>query len=141
MVTVTATAIEETADPIIATASTVTITAGIADTTYTTMTQTASPSTTIVSTRYQEGEPTTEFSTTETVTDPAVTVTASPSVTTTTSTSYVTTTSQPPKNEKRDDAQEAITVRPSRIPSYASACVNTLRYGSACSCWGIKEVC
>ncbi|KAK8084419.1 hypothetical protein PG997_005690 [Apiospora hydei] len=32
---------------------------------------------------------------------------------------------------------EAVTVFPTAVPTYASACSGAVRYSSACSCWGV----
>ncbi|OIW30412.1 hypothetical protein CONLIGDRAFT_668434 [Coniochaeta ligniaria NRRL 30616] len=45
---------------------------------------------------------------------------------------FTSTTTVAPHNERRQQ-----TVIPSVIPAYASACDNTSKYSSACSCWGI----
>ena len=37
----------------------------------------------------------------------------------------------------RRNNQGPITISPSNVPTYASACSGTARYSSACSCWGI----
>ncbi|KAK8045509.1 hypothetical protein PG993_005533 [Apiospora rasikravindrae] len=34
-------------------------------------------------------------------------------------------------------AEEAVTVFPTEVPTYASACSGAVRYSSACSCWGV----
>jgi hypothetical protein len=45
--------------------------------------------------------------------------------------------------KKREAAalkQRQVTVAPSVVPTYASACSGTVRYSSACSCWGITAM-
>jgi hypothetical protein len=59
---------------------------------------------------------------------------------TATTTTTVTTTTTIVGAAKRDAALLAmrqVTVVPSLVPTYASACSGTSRYSSACSCWGI----
>ncbi|KAJ9643365.1 hypothetical protein H2201_004364 [Coniosporium apollinis] len=50
--------------------------------------------------------------------------------------------------EKRSEAQVAnpvhlparqVTIQPSAVPTYASACSGAVRYSSACSCWGVPK--
>jgi len=59
--------------------------------------------------------------------------TVTPSAVTVTNT--VTITPAPPV--KRDNEKRQVTVVPTAVPTYASACSGTVRYASACSCWGI----
>ncbi|KAK8131678.1 hypothetical protein PG984_008116 [Apiospora sp. TS-2023a] len=35
---------------------------------------------------------------------------------------------------------EGVTVFPTAVPAYASACSGAVRYSSACSCWGVSAV-
>lgn len=53
-----------------------------------------------------------------------------------------------PSVEKRSKVQAAepvelaarqVTVVPSSVPTYASACSGSVRYSSACSCWGVAK--
>jgi hypothetical protein len=64
-----------------------------------------------------------------TVTPATSTYTTTTTVTTTISVEYV----------KRDGilANRQVTVHPTAVPYYASACPGTSAYSSACSCWGI----
>lgn len=54
-------------------------------------------------------------------------------------TTVLTTTTLTPvkKREAAAIEQRQVTVQPSSVPTYASACSGTVRYSSACSCWGI----
>jgi len=49
-----------------------------------------------------------------------------------------TTTAQPQKRTITSDAPVG-TVQPTSVPAYASACSGTVRYSSACSCFGVTE--
>ncbi|MCJ1291374.1 hypothetical protein MMC34_002917 [Xylographa carneopallida] len=78
-----------------------------------------------------------------TITD-IVTVTLSTAIVTTTVATVVVQQSSPAKLKLRDGfeqrvAPRAVTVSPSSVPTYASACSGTARYSSACSCFGITH--
>lgn len=71
-------------------------------------------------------------------------ITVTPDASTTITTKTVTTTFTQPVLAKRGDAApltpRAVTVSPSVVPTYASACSGPSRYSSACSCWGITQM-
>ncbi|MCJ1389204.1 hypothetical protein MMC18_002059 [Xylographa bjoerkii] len=72
------------------------------------------------------------------------TVTVSTVVITTTVSTVVVAASAPAKLKLRDGfeqriAPRAVTVSPSSVPTYASACSGTARYSSACSCFGVTH--
>ncbi|KAG4418276.1 hypothetical protein IFR04_008552 [Cadophora malorum] len=67
-------------------------------------------------------------------------VTVTPATSTITATATITSTTTLGGMMKRQAAvleQRQVTVTPSSIPIYASACSSAARYSSACSCWGI----
>ncbi|MCJ1387154.1 hypothetical protein MMC17_010287 [Xylographa soralifera] len=80
---------------------------------------------------------------TTTITD-VDTVTVSTAVLTTTVATIVVEGASPAKLKLRDGfeqriAPRAVTVSPSSVPTYASACSGTARYSSACSCFGVTH--
>lgn len=80
------------------------------------------------------------FSTTVT---PVVTTTVTQTSTSTSNyvaMTTVTTTVQEGKKRQATTTVTAITKTPTAVPTYASACSGTVRYGSACSCFGVSRV-
>ncbi|KAK8068826.1 Phospholipase A2 [Apiospora phragmitis] len=45
---------------------------------------------------------------------------------------------QAPLTLKKQKRAEGVTVFPTAVPTYASACSGAVRYSSACSCWGVS---
>lgn len=44
------------------------------------------------------------------------------------------------KRVQQKRAAEGVTVFPTAVPTYASACSGAVRYSSACACWGVSAV-
>ncbi|PVH87300.1 hypothetical protein DL98DRAFT_582011 [Cadophora sp. DSE1049] len=80
----------------------------------------------------------TSFSTTTTIIQTVIVGTSSVVASTETDSTVVQTVTV---NQRRAAAspQTTGTVRPSSVPTYASACSGVVRYSSACSCWGVTQ--
>ncbi|MCJ1287361.1 hypothetical protein MMC26_006710 [Xylographa opegraphella] len=112
-----------------------------------TVTQTVIGSTvtqTVVATLSETTTAATVEVTAATVTD-ILTVTVSTALVTATVSTVVVTAGAPVVTLKVRDGSEqriaprAVTVSPSSVPTYASACSGTVRYSSACSCFGVTH--